>query len=158
MYCSGVTKQNTPCLRKCKGTYCCVHKKVNYNECMICYEDATCEVVLKCGHSMCIGCSCKCDIKCPMCRRKTNKYGSENYRIYLNAKLSEKMFNAMSKNGDEKIKLCHDVFKFAIQNRHYFLKFDCLRRCMKNKLLEFKDSFDCERYLKQIEAYEQNLG
>ena len=157
MYCSAVTKQNTPCLNKCDGKYCHVHKRKKYNECMICYEDSTCEAVLSCGHSMCVKCSLKCDIKCPMCRQETNTNGAEMYGIELNAQLSSKMIYAMSKRGDEKIKLFHDVFKFTIENRHYFLKFDSLRKCIKDKLEEFKGSFDCERYIKQIEAYEDKL-
>lgn len=153
MFCSGVTNQNTPCVNRCKGIYCNVHRK-NYNECMICYEDSTREVILTCGHRMCLGCSYKCDIRCPMCREKTNE--NANGKI-LNKILGEKMTIAMTKSGVEKIKLFHDIFEFTIQNHQYFLRFSSFRDIVKSKLDEFKTSFDCEKYIKQIESYEQKI-
>ena len=156
MYCSGVTKQNTPCLRKCKGTYCSVHKNIKYNECMICYEDSTCEVVLECGHSMCMNCSYKCDIRCPMCRQVTNKSKLEAHK--LNENLANKMTNAMTKEKPERIKLMYEMFDYTMKNHQYFLSFPSMRNSVKEKLIQFKNyDFNSDKYLKQIEAYEQKL-
>jgi len=85
--CKGFTKTNKPCRRRLKidqQFFCCLqHEAINMNElrnegCYICMEEIDNIEVLKCNHAIHKLCFMRLgevnvDIKCPLCRNKTNK-------------------------------------------------------------------------------------
>ena len=158
MFCKAITKSGTPCIRqamKC-GKYCGSHKG-KYKECPICYDDMQARRTLKCGHSFCVTCLCKCGDACPMCRQETNDipYLIEETVKTIGVKLGRNDW--LSRDERKKnVKECCDMFMSV----HY--KFLTVEKFMSIFVERVKDlsiqGVDMDKIVMQLESFNSRVA
>ena len=153
MFCKGITKKGTPCIKKIKnGKYCSSHKG-DFEECVICYEDMQFKGQLSCNHSFCISCLSNCEKACPYCRQDTNIFKQKNDLAMQKISTNLRHFHFVKRKKD-KIEIAHQTFKLIMKNHTKILKDKKFIQIFFEKMQELsRDGMDTEIYLNQICSY-----